>query len=58
MQHKPNNPTPAPWSLVSKMRGIYDGKELLPYASRPGAMDAFKLPSMHQGKPRKRGEFK
>lgn len=58
MQHKPNNPTPAPGHLVSKMRGVYEGKELLPYDGRPGAMDAYKLPSMHQGKTHKRGEFK
>ena len=29
--------------------GRYDGAELLPYAGRPGAMDAFKLPSLVQG---------
>ena len=56
--HKPNNPTPAPGHLVNKMRGVYEGKELLPYDGRPGAMDAYKLPSMHQGKTHKRGEFK
>lgn len=26
-------------------RGQYDGRELLPYVGRPGAMDAFDLPS-------------
>jgi len=36
--------------MINKMAGTYDGKELMPYASRPGAMDAFKLPSlMHFG---------
>jgi hypothetical protein len=36
--------------MIDKMKGTYDGKELLPYACRPGAMDAFKLPSlMHFG---------
>jgi hypothetical protein len=36
--------------MINKMEGKYDGKELLPYACRPGAMDAFKLPSlMHFG---------
>lgn len=29
--------------------GRYDGAELRPYTGRPGAMDAFKLPSMVQG---------
>ena len=29
--------------------GRYDGAELRPYAGRPGAMDAFKLPSLVQG---------
>jgi hypothetical protein len=39
-----------PPNLIDKMAGKYDGKELLPYAGRPGAMDAFKLPSlMHYG---------
>lgn len=28
------------------MRGVYDGAELRPYVGRPGAMDAFNLPSM------------
>jgi hypothetical protein len=41
---------PTPPTMIDKMKGTYDGKELLPYASRPGAMDAFKLPSlMHFG---------
>jgi hypothetical protein len=36
--------------MIDKMAGRYDGKELLPYTGRPGAMDAFKLPSlMHFG---------
>jgi hypothetical protein len=36
--------------MIDKMAGKYDGKELLPFAGRPGAMDAFKLPSlMHYG---------
>jgi hypothetical protein len=39
-----------PPTMINKMEGKYDGKELLPYACRPGAMDAFKLPSlMHFG---------
>jgi hypothetical protein len=39
-----------PSAMINKMEGKYDGKELLPYACRPGAMDAFKLPSlMHFG---------
>lgn len=29
--------------------GRYDGAELRPYTGRPGAMDAFNLPSMVQG---------
>jgi hypothetical protein len=39
-----------PPTMIDKMAGRYDGKELLPYTGRPGAMDAFKLPSlMHYG---------
>jgi hypothetical protein len=35
--------------------GSYDGRELRPYEGRPGAMDAFTLPSLQNGKrvPRK-----
>jgi hypothetical protein len=37
--------------MIDKMAGKYDGKELLPYACRPGALDALKLPSlMHFGR--------
>jgi hypothetical protein len=40
-----------PPTMINKMEGKYDGKELLPYTGRPGAMDAFKLPSlMHFGR--------
>jgi hypothetical protein len=40
-----------PPTMIDKMAGRYDGKELLPYAGRPRAMDAFKLPSlMHFGR--------
>jgi len=40
-----------PPTMIDKMVGKYDGKELLPYTGRPGAMDAFKLPSlMHFGR--------
>jgi hypothetical protein len=36
--------------MIDKMAGKYDGKELLPYAGRRGALDALKLPSlMHYG---------
>ena len=39
-----------PANMIDKMKGTYDGKELLPYTGRSGAMDAFKLPSlMHYG---------
>jgi hypothetical protein len=39
-----------PANMIDKMNGKYDGKELLPYTGRPGAMDAFRLPSlMHYG---------
>ena len=39
-----------PANLIDKMAGRYDGKELRPYTGRPGAMDAYKLPSlMHFG---------
>jgi hypothetical protein len=40
-----------PPTMINKMAGKYDGKELLPYTGRPNAMDAFKLPSlMHYGR--------
>jgi hypothetical protein len=40
-----------PPTMINRMEGKYEGKELLPYACRPGAMDAFKLPSlMHFGR--------
>ena len=43
--------TKTPANMIDKMVGTYDGKELLPYTGRPGAMDAYKLPSlMHFGK--------
>jgi hypothetical protein len=39
-----------PPTMIDKMEAKYDGKELLPYTGRPGAMDAFKMPSlMHYG---------
>jgi hypothetical protein len=42
---------PTPATMIDKMAGKYDGKELLPYACRPGALDALKLPSlMHFGR--------
>lgn len=42
---------PTPATMIDKMAGRYDGKELLPYACRPGALDALKLPSlMHYGR--------
>lgn len=44
----PSTKTPA--NMIDKMAGKYDGKELLPFTGRPGAMDAYKLPSlMHYG---------
>ena len=40
-----------PPTMINKMAGKYDGKELLPYTGRPNAMDAYKLPSlMHFGR--------
>lgn len=45
-----NQSIKTPPTMINKMSGIYDGKELLPYTGRPGAMDAYKLPSlMHFG---------
>ena len=42
--------TKTPANMIDKMKSTYDGKELLPYTGRPGAMDAYKLPSlMHYG---------
>lgn len=37
--------TPAPMICNSNSRGTYTGRELMPFAGRPGAMDAFRLPS-------------
>lgn len=31
-------------------RQLYNGAELRPYSGRPGAMDAYKMPSLHSGK--------
>lgn len=33
----------------SNAKGYYDGKELAPFEGRPGAMDAYKLPSLRLG---------
>ena len=45
-----NQSIKTPANMIDKMKGTYDGKELLPYTGRPVAMDAFKLPSlMHFG---------
>ena len=41
---KKKDATPA--NQINKMLGFYDYKELLPFAGRIGAMDAFKLPSV------------
>ena len=39
-----------PANMIDKLAGKYDGKELRPFTGRPGAMDAYKLPSlMHFG---------
>ena len=38
------NKTPPP--ALNKMVGVYVPLELKPFAGRPGAMDAFKLPSL------------
>ena len=39
-----------PANMIDKMKGKCDGKELRPYTGRPGAMHAYKLPSlMHFG---------
>ena len=35
--------------FVSDVAGLYDGRELQPYTGRPGAMDAYALPSIHNG---------
>lgn len=33
----------------SNAKGSYDGKELAPFEGRPGAMDAYRLPSLRLG---------
>jgi len=48
---------PTPPTMIDKMKGTYDGKELLPYTGRPGAMDAYKLPSLMQGGPEYRKDI-
>lgn len=39
-------PIPAP---QPRRTDCYDGRELQPFSGRPGAMDAFALPSIHNG---------
>lgn len=58
MEKKSTKPKIVPAPAINKMLGTYDGKELLPFAQRAGAMDAYKLPSMFQGKTFVRGQFK
>lgn len=43
-------PKKTPPNTTSKMTGLYKGEELKDYEGRPGSMDAFKLPSIHNGK--------
>jgi hypothetical protein len=40
------------------MKQTYSGKELRPFQGRPGAMDAYNLPSMVDGKRVKAGRIK
>jgi hypothetical protein len=35
-----------PSTTINKMVGLYNPIELRPFSGRPGAMDAFKLPSL------------
>ena len=35
-----------PSTTINKMLGLYTGNELRSFTGRPGAMDAFKLPSL------------
>jgi len=58
MEKKSIKSKPVPAPAINKMVGTYDGKELLPFAQRAGAMDAYKLPSLFQGKTFVRGQFK
>ena len=58
MGKKSPKPTIATGYALNKMAGFYDGKELRPFDQRKGAMDAYKLPSMFQGKPFFRGQNK
>jgi len=41
------NETPPP--SLNKTLGVYVPLELKPFTGRPGAMDAFKLPSLYNG---------
>ena len=45
MTQPTNKPALVPANTINKMAGHYDAKELRPYTGRPGAMDAYKLPS-------------
>ena len=39
----------ANWQQECSHRGLYGGQELQPYQGRPGAMDAYALPSVFNG---------
>ena len=60
MIYTPHKPAPLVPAAANDMfkRGIYEGRELLPFVGRPGSMDAFALPSLHMGQTHKRGERK
>ena len=58
MEKKSTRPQIVSAPAINKMLGTYDGKELRPFGQRPGAMDAYKLPSMFQGKTFLMGQFK
>jgi ribosomal protein S11 len=39
----------ASWQQECAERGLYSGRELQPYQGRPGAMQAYALPSLNNG---------
>jgi hypothetical protein len=47
---EPSNATGATARVSPRAKGLYDGRELQPFTGRPGAMDAFTLPSLVDGK--------
>lgn len=50
LELKKNIPKVVPYKLVAPMSGVYNGHELRLHSMRPGAYDAYNLPSLINGK--------